>query len=433
MDKKKFLNLKNIYQNGTLSNGMKYIVSPHPLHNTCSLVFFIRVGSRNEEKNEYGLAHFLEHMLFKGNRTHKTYQSVNTKIDFLHASTNASTSKNYTNYYLKLPSRNLVPGLELLREMVFYSLLDTKELEKEKKVVIEEINKTIDDSLEYASDLLDLNIFKGHPLSHFILGSKSIISKLTKTQLMKFYQKYYCINNCCVAISGNVPSNIVKILEEVLGKEKSKPLKITFTDFISPYKKPNFVTKLRKQEQIAISMGFPAFPESDPRKYVLDALTNLLYGNMTSRLWLKLRENNPIVYGLEVDYELFEEGGYFSIDMGLSKKNLEQAFKILYRELTDLKTKLVPKKELDNIKENLIEDLLEEEDNNLHIANYYGDKFLLDIEIKTFKDLQKIYQQITASQIRKLCQELFDFQKITIVEVGDVSSSKLQKLFLQNL
>lgn len=428
MDKKKYLNLKNKYQKGTLSNGLKYICSPNPLHNSCSIVFFMRVGSRNESPQDYGLAHFLEHMLFKGNRTYPDYRKLNQKIDLLHASTNASTSKNYTNYYLKLPSKNLVAGLELLREMVFYSNLKTVEIDKEKKVVIEEINKTIDDSSDYAGDLLDKSMFQGHPLSHFVLGSKSIINGLTRKQLMKFYKKYYVINNCVVSLSGNIPKNIETYLSQIFKDEKPTHLKLQFTEFIYPNLKPVILHKKRKQEQIAIVLGFPSFNEYHPDKYVLDIITNILYGNMTSRLWLKLRDNNPIVYGVEIYMELLEEGGYVSINLGLSKNNLEKALKILYVELTKLKKVLVPKSELSIVKNKMIEDLKEEDDDNLDIAKYYGEKYLLESDLTTFSELEKIYKKISADKIRKISHELFDFKKVTLVEVGDVSEAKLKKM-----
>ena len=149
---------------------------------------------------------------------------------------------------------------------------------------------------------------------------------------------------------------------------------------------------------------------------------------MTSRLWIALREKNPIVYGLDVGIQLYEEGGYFSIDMGLSKNNLNQALQIIELELRKLKLEKVSKKELDNIKDNLIEDLKEEEEDNLDIAEYYADQFLLEKEIVTYSQLEKIYQKITPNQIRTLCQEFFDFSKLTVVEVGDVPLTTLKKL-----
>lgn len=428
MNQKKYLNLKNQYTIGKLPNKLKYIVSPNPYHNTVSILFMVRVGSRNETSQEYGLAHYLEHMLFKGNRTYPTYQKLNLKLDQIHAETNAYTHKHYTAYYIKLPSRNFDIGLEVLREMIFYSNLEPKELEKEKKVVIEEINKTIDDSLDYASDLLDQYLFEKHPLSHFILGTKKNISDLKKSQLDKFYRKHYVPNNMVVAISGKIPSNLKGRLLRILGGEKHQELELKFEDFKLSRTEPKIIVKSRKQEQIALVLGFPTFGLHDSRNHQLDVLSNLLYGNMTSRLWMRLRENNPIVYGLSIDTPVYEEGGYLGIELGLSKKNLPQALKILYVELDKLKKKLVPKKELQGIQENLIESLLEEEDNNLDVASFYGEKLLLELKMETYQDEILEIKKITSLGIKKLCQHIFDFSKMTVVEVGDVSQTTLKKL-----
>ena len=428
MDKKQFLNLKNKYQKNKLENGLKIICSPNKFHNTCSIVFLVRVGSRNEKYEEYGLAHYLEHMLFKGNRTHPKYQVLNKIIDSLHAQTNAATYKNYTMYYLKLPSKNFKAGLQILREMVFFSNLDTKELEKEKDVVIEEINKTYDESIEYAHDLLETELFGKHPLAHFILGTKKHIRNLNRKQLMKFYQKYYVANNSCVSLSGDIPDNYMKVLEEVLGSLKSKPLNISFTDFESKLLKPRVICHFRKQEQISLALGFPTMKENDEKKYVLDVISQLLYGNMTSRLWLKLRENNPIVYGLDVYVELFEEGGFFSIDLSLSKKNVENTIKILFEELTKLKNGLVKSKELNLVKKKMISDLEEEDDDNLDISSYYGEKYLLDLKLTTFKDTIQKIKNISATDIQKVSQELFIFSKCVLIQVGNVRQKELEML-----
>ena len=433
MDKKKYLDLKNKYKKGILKNGMKFIISDNPLHNTASIVFFVRVGSRNESTKEYGLAHLLEHILFKGTKKYPTYKLLNERIDSLHINTNAGTTKNYTNFFFKLPSKNFLEGLELLKEIIFNSIIDENELKKEKKVVIEEINQSIDDSIEYAGDLLDINLYKNHPLSHLILGNKQNVRRISRGELFNFYKKYYIPNNICLALSGNIPNNINKILENMFMNNKSKNIKFNFKNINLDLQKPNFLVKNRKREQIAVCIGIPIFNIYDNRKYICDIISSLLYGNMTSRLWIGLREKNPLVYGCDVDFEFYEEGGAFKIELGLSKKNLGKAFNVIFKELNRLKNELINKKELDYIRNNLIEDLLEEEEDNLEIANYYGELCLLDENIVTYKNLINIYSKINSKQIRELSNEIFDFSKCTIVEVGDVSQTNLKKLFFDNI
>ena len=430
MNKQKYLNLKNKFQKGSLENGLKYICSPNSFHHKCSIVMLVRVGSRNETPKEYGLAHYLEHMLFKGNRTYPKYLQLNKKIDSLQGETNASTHKNMTMYYLKLPGKNFKEGLALMREMVFFSLLDAVELEKEKKVVIEEINKNTDESIYWAHDLLETKLFGSHQLAHFILGTKKNIRDMTRKQLMKFYQKYYQVDNCVLALSGNIPKNYQSIIQETMGMLEPNPqaIKWNWQDVKINYRKPQILCHHRKQEQISIVLGFPTIKETDDRKYMLEMISQILYGNMSSRLWLKLRDNNPIVYGIDIYVELFEEGGYFSIDLSLSKKNLEKTLDILFEELTQMKNKVVAKKEFELVREKMISDLEEEDEDNLEVASHYGEKYLLDLELTTFAQTKKIYQEMKSSQVKKMCQEVFDFNKCTLIEVGDVPKKKVEML-----
>mgnify|MGYP005995329877 CR=1 FL=1 len=146
MSKQEFLNCKNKYVSGKLQNNMSYVISPNKFHNSCSIIIFVRAGTKHENDSNNGVAHFLEHMLFKGTKKYPTNLKINKRIDQICGSTNAGTTKNMTSYYIKLPAKYILHGLDVLKEIVFHALLDKEEMEKEKKVVIEEINKVFDDS-----------------------------------------------------------------------------------------------------------------------------------------------------------------------------------------------------------------------------------------------------------------------------------------------
>ena len=431
--KKEYLNYKNKFKKGLLQNNMKYIISSNKFHNSCSIMIFVRVGSKQEPIEINGAAHFLEHMLFKGTETYKTNLEINRRLDKICATVNAGTNKHLTNYYIKLPSKYIKEGIDILNEMVFKSLIDKKEMEKEKHVVIEEINKVFDDSSDYLDDLLTYHMFRGHILSPFILGTKEKILKMTRNNLFKFYQKYYIPSNCCIAVSGDVPKNIISILNDILVSKEPKlklPNIIHKNPKIDFNKKKNyFLSKHRKQNQISVGFGFPIFNYYDEKRYILDILTEIMYGNMTSRLWLALRELNPIVYGLSVDQELYEEGGMLSISLSYDKKNTDLAFKVLHRELEKLKNDNIPKSELDIIKDKLLIELDMEDDDNMDIAEYYGEQYILDYKIKTFNDLKKIYSKVTPNILKKIANEIFDYNKVTLIQVGNLNKSTFENTF----
>ena len=430
--KQEYLNYKNKYVKGILKNGMKYIISNNKFHNSCSISIFTRVGSKHEPDKINGAAHFLEHMLFKGTEKYKTNLEINKRIDQICGSINAGTTKHITNYHIKLPSKYIEEGIDVLNEMVFKSLIDKKEMEKEKHVVIEEINKVFDESGDYLDDLLSLYMFKGHKLSPFVLGTKTKILNMTRNDLYKFYKQHYIPSNCCIAIAGDVPRNIIGILNKFFSEnDNTKQLTIPHNypkiDFKN--KKNQFFTKERKQNQISVGFGFPIFDYYDSKKYHLDVLTDIMYGNMTSRLWLALRELNPIVYGLSVDDELYEEGGMLSITLSYDKKNTDLAFKVLHHELKRLKNELIPKQELDLIKDKLVIDLEMEDDDNLETAEFYGEQLILDSKIKTFNDIKNIYKKTSPKILKDLSNEIFDFSKVTLIQVGNFNKTKLENTF----
>ena len=244
MLKKEYLNLKNKIVKGQLDNGLKYIINRNKFHKTCSLVLFIRVGSKHENEKEYGLAHFLEHMLFKGTKKYETNLKFNIRVDELNGTINAGTAKNYTNYHIKLPSKNILEGLDILNQMVFYSLIDSKELNKEKHVVIEEMNKSIDDSEDYLDDLVGEKIYKGNNLGHLIVGKKKNILGYKRQDLINFIKKYYVISNCCLSLAGDIPSGIVKYIKRIFNHKSKKNVSHQIQPYIYKSIKPVFIFKL---------------------------------------------------------------------------------------------------------------------------------------------------------------------------------------------
>ena len=429
-----FLNLKSKYEKGILNNDMKYIYSINNNLKYISIIIYIRVGSKYEKNNEKGLAHFLEHMLFKSTKKYNTNIKINTRIDELSASINASTSYNYTNYYITLPSKYLKEGLELLNELVFNPIFYNKEIEKEKNVVIEEINANIDDSIDYCGDLLISELYNKYDITKEILGKKINIKNINKKILINFYKKYYLYSNSCVSLSGDLPKNIKNILNKIFYKKDKINKSIFKIEEINlNLKKPKILCKYRKREQIVIGLGFPIFNLYDKRKNELDILTNILYGNMTSRLWLVLREINPIVYGINVYYQLLEELGIFIIKLSFEKNKLNDSINFLIKELKNLKKNNFPKKDFNRLKEIHLNDNLIHNNDFLDIAEFYGEQYILEEKIETYNSLNDIYKKINEKDINRLCNEIFDFNNCILIHIGDIEKNKIEKIFYDNI
>ena len=430
-----FLNSKSKFKQGILKNDMKYIYNINNFYKSVSIIIYIRVGSKHENKKEEGLAHFLEHMLFKGTKQFKNNLLINKRIDEINASINASTHYNFTNYYITLPSKYLLEGLELLNEIVYEALLDSKELEKEKNVVIEEINANKDNTIEYCSDLLMLNLYKQNNLGHFVLGNKKNIKSLTRNNLLKFYNKFYTHNNSCISISGDIPKNIVNILNKIFFNKTTlinnnlDINKLNIQKINIEFKKPKIICHFRKREQIVIGLAFPIFDLYDKRKHELDLLVNILYGSMTSKLWLALRDINPIVYGLHVDYTLLEEGGALMIRLSFEKKKLSDCFKYLFYELNKIKKQIVNNNDFIRLKNIELNNLAIYNNETFDIAEYYGEQLILEEPIESYNKIKKITNKINSKNIKRLCNEILNFENCLLIQIGDIPKNNLEKLF----
>ena len=416
---------------GILKNNLKYVLNQDKKFRSTTIFIFIRVGSKHEIEEEQGMAHFLEHLLFKGTKKFKTNMILNKKIDSLGAQTNASTDKNYTCYYLKLPSENILEGIKVLKEMVYESKLDTKELEKEKEVVIEEMNKTFDDSEDYINDLIPEYLFKGHNLCHHILGKKDLIRNMKRSDIMKFYKKHYIPNNSVLVITGNFDMKIQNELPKIFNNSQSI-IKHNYENFCFP-KKRQIITKYREHNQITLGIAFPIFNYFDKRKYCLDILISYLDGYLTSKLWVELREKEPLIYSGDAGYDVYEEGGYFQIVYSLENKNVFKSLEIVNRIFTDIKNNKIKEENFEMFKRNIILNIEMDKEDADETSHFLGEEKLINDKILSYQKLKEYYENCKLEDLNNLGNSIFNYDKILVIQLGDINrktfQNKVDKIF----
>ena len=417
---------------GILKNNLKYVLNQDKKFRSTTIFIFIRVGSKHENNTEQGMAHFLEHLLFKGTKKYKTNMILNKKIDSLGAHTNASTDKNYTCYYLKLPSENILEGIKVLKEMVYESKLDPKELEKEKEVVIEEMNKTLDDSEDYINDLIPEYLFKGNNLGHHILGKKDLIRNMKRSDIMKFYKKHYIPNNSVLVITGNFDMKIQNELPKIFNNPQSV-IKHNYENFCFPTKK-QIITKYRDHNQITLGIAFPIFNYFDKRKYFLDILIAYLDGYLTSKLYLELREKEPLIYNGEAGYDVYEEGGYFQIVYSLEKKNVFKSLEIVNRIFKDIKNNKIKKEDFEMFKRNIILNIEMDKEDADETGHFLGEEKLINDKILSYKKLKEYYENCKLEDLNDLGNSIFNYEKILVIQLGDINRktfyNKVNRIFI---
>ena len=418
---------KNVIKKGNLKNNLCYVVNHNENFSSCCILFYIRVGTIHEKESELGISHLIEHMLFKGSKRYKGFMDLNKEFDKLNCSVNAATSKNLTFIDMKLPYQNLNAGLELVNEMVFRSLMLEEEIEKEKRVIIEEFNRTNDEPQTKLEILTTQFNFQKHRLSNLILGSRKNVKGFTRSQIKRFYKKYYIPSNCCISIVGNTPKNIVSKLNDIFDVKSSKKIEHKILRYENPkidnclYNK--FVGKLNH-----ISLSFPIFGILDNRKYYLDILIDILGGNMTSRLWVALREENQLVYSFNVFYECYEDGGFFSINFSCVDKNIIKTIKKITEILERFTEVKISKDELNLTKKKAIMDIELSSEESCGIAEFYGEQVILEQEVKKYSDLQKMYENCSDDLLFGLCKEIFVMSKMKMVILGRIERSEFDRI-----
>lgn len=396
-----------------LKNGLRYYVNNNKGSSSVSVYFFVNVGSIDEKEGGYGLAHFLEHMLFKGTKRRLKSKNLTNNIYKLGAETNAFTSFAMTGYYINSSYDYLENVLDILSDMLYNSTFT--DLIKERDVVISE-NKKASSSPQMKFGLkMNKMIYKGTEYARDIGGKNSLIKKFTKKMTIDFYKKYYFPKNIVLSISGKVPKNVNKLVSKYFNKTKLKNRKIEnklIKDFMSMQKSQRFVTMVdENMNQTQIMIGFPSYKYNSRDSYVLDVLSTVLGGNMSSRLFVKLREKMGLVYTVSAGVDTHIDAGDFTISFGTFLSKGKKATDAIIDELIDIKKNGITKEELDrtiSFKYGMID--LSKDSNNI-IAMWNGNNILKLNKIMKTEDEKKIYRSITLDDVKRVANEVLKYEK----------------------
>ncbi len=299
----------------TLNNGIRVAVESVSYVNSVSLGFWVGAGSRSESDQNNGVAHFIEHMLFKGTKN-RSARDIVEQVEERGGHLNAFTSREHTCYYVKALAEDFGFVLEILTDMLRNSLFDPEDILKEKNVVLEEINMYEDTPDELVHDLQLAGLYRDHPLGRSILGTERSIGALTRQDILNFIEKHYTAGNLVVSVAGNVePEEVFPLVEEFLG---DLPAGIGGGTDTVPAPGPGFHFFPKKTEQINFCLGRGGFDRSDPDYYRLVLLNNMVGGSASSRMFQEIREKRGLVYSTYSYHSTFTGGGTFTAYGGTS-------------------------------------------------------------------------------------------------------------------
>lgn len=415
-----------------LKNNFRLCLVPLPTSTVCTVMFIVNAGSVNETHNNNGVSHFFEHLLF---RETENIPDVSQKLDNLGLIYDANTSVNFTEYNISGKSDLLDKMLFILSEIITNPIISTKNIEKVRNVIINEINGYSDND-EYKLDLLiKSQLYNKHPLAFPIGGKINRIERIDKNDIIKFKQKYYVPDNCLLVISGNFCKDTGKLLTEKYFKKfmnipNTYIQKIHYVDIRVG---PN-ITTIKKTDnalsQTRIILIFRTTSLYDEDSYILHIISNILSAGRDSRLYTKLRNNLGITYRNESVHNEYEQTGHFKITLYVDNKFIHEALNILVKEIKKLKKTQVTKKELNNVINQLENSLLIDSQNTKETALYTGLNVLYYKKIIKHKELLNKYKKITEKDIMKISNKYFTRENVEYVMLGEtINEKELVKIF----
>ena len=413
-----------------LSNGMKCIFLPNK--NVKSFIFLIniKVGSNNETKDNNGIAHFLEHMMFKSTRSY-TSKELLEKLDSIGAYYNAMTTNEYTQYYIKSNYKNIYDTIKLMNEIYFYPAFTESDINTERTVVLDEymINQNDDDSVLY--DNMIKHLYGDTPIGRPILGTPNTINNFKRKDFMKFREKYYLPQNTCIVLSGNFK---LKTVKSYIQKKFNKPFKDQNNYPVRYIKKiqsePELLCKYEKDStRTTIILCFKTYGFNNVQSYTLEIIASILTGGMSSRLFLKLRNKKGFVYNISAYQKSYTDYGYFCIETSCNTQYVYQVIKIILEELKVIKKTHVTNKELRKSQVSIVNSIIFMNESSFSKANYYSMNELFYRPKITLDKLPSKYEDVSVIDIKNTCNEIFNNNNLNVITMGGIKkSSKLIKM-----
>ncbi len=388
-----------------------------------TILVLVEAGSKYETKEINGLSHFLEHMCFKGTVKRPKAIDIAGELDGLGAEYNAFTAQEYTGYFVKVEAHKNEKALEIISDLYLNPVFDPKDIEKEKGVIIEEINMYEDLPPRKIHDLFMELVYGDQPAGWDISGRKEVIKKLAREDFLKYRGEHYVAKATVIVVAGAFDEQ--KFLHLI--KDSFKNIVVGHKAGKVPTKerqtRPALKIKHKESDQTHLVLGCRAFDINDSRRYALEVLSDVLGGGMSSRLFQRVREQLGAAYYVRADSNLFSDHGFFSVAVGVDHKKLEIVIKAVLEELGKTAKESVPKAELQRAKDHLIGRLMLGLETSDALASYYGGQEVLRQRIEAPEQLIRKISAVDAAIIRGIAKEIFQNRKLNLALIGPYNKS----------
>ncbi|MBZ9572593.1 insulinase family protein [Patescibacteria group bacterium] len=407
-----------MFKKTTLKNGLRIITVPMKNTKAVTCLVLVGTGSKYERKEINGISHFLEHMFLKGTKRRPTTLKIAETLDRIGGVYNAFTSKEFTGFWAKVGSSHLDLALDWVSDIFLNSKLESKEIRREKGVIIEEINMYLDTPMRYIEELFEKLLYGDQPAGWLTIGGKENILKFQRKHFLDYLKNHYSSLNTLVCLAGNFDPE--KAQEKIKGyfkkiKKTSPKPKIKV---IEKQEKPQALPWFKKTDQTHLCLGVRGYTLSHPQKYAQEVLATILGGNMSSRLFILIRERKGLAYYVRTSSELYTDSGYLVTQAGIPHRNAREVINLILREYKNLRQNKIPQKELKKAKDYLKGNLTLSLELSDVQASFYASQELLTGKILTPKEKFAKIDEVTVSDVQKVAKEIFRPEKLNLALIG---------------
>jgi len=427
----------------TLKNGLSVVLVDTKTFPTFTAMLLVGAGSRYENKENNGVAHFFEHMAFKGSKKYPNALLLSSIIEGLGGIFNAFTTKDHTGYWIKAPLSHFETVVDVLADMIQNPLLFPEEIEREKGVIIEEINMYEDEPQYKAWELFEELLFKNHPLGYPTTGYKETVGKFTRQTFLDYMENLYKPSNVVLVIAGGLSinqkskiknqndtsklKNFLNIIEKKFSSWKDGQ-KASFLKFLDTQSSPQILIKTKKTEQAHLILGYRGLNYTHPKRYVQSVLMTILGGGMSSRLFYQVRERRGLCYYVHSGSEPFSETGYVYTRAGLTvdAKKINEAIKVIIDEHQKIATGELKDEEIKKAKEMVKGQLILSLEDSHNLASFVGRKLIFERKIVKPEEVIKKIDAINKEEIINLAKKLFVKEKLNLALLSPITEGKIK-------
>lgn len=416
-----------MYQKTTLPNGLRIITHDMKERDSIALGFWVGVGGRYEEDRLKGAAHFLEHVAFKGSRKYSCEQ-IKTLIEGVGGALNAFTSEEQTCFYAKIPSRHLEQTFDVLADMVIHPNIADKDVAKEKTVILEEIKMYRDLPQYLVLEILDDLLWPGHPLGKNLTGTPETITAMSRQDLWGFHKTYYVPSNTVIAASGKLDHPaIARLVRDKMGGLPGRELR-GYIKADNSQSRPRLKFFKKDIEQMHVALGTLGLDENHRDKYALSLLSVILGGNMSSRLFVEIREKRGLAYSISCASKTMHDTGLFMIRAGVDNRKVVEAVTLILKELKKIKRKGIGQEEFRRAKDYLLGQMLLGLEDTMDHMLWIGENLISRNKIKTLKSLMGDFAKITPDEVHRVANEILKNNRYNMAVVGPVTAQQEKDL-----